>query len=584
MLLLQKMSRPVFVSILLLSACSKAPERGSYRGLPSEPVLKSFKIQMKSTAEGKDHDLSDLTLKLQNSAQKVGCAVDSVAPITWEAGAVSSELSQSYHVALKDCDLDKDSTDQALLSFSEEDFVEAAEAEAVIRLNVAENDQGKAQQTYLSQISRDEVCDLLPADAPQIIVAVIDSGVEVDHPDLINAFARDSDGQVIGANFVGKGSRLAPDSNWGDQNGHGTHVAGIVAATSNNKIGITGVAGCANVRIMPVRVMGANGSGSSLEIDRGVQWAMAHGADIINLSLGSNVSFRRAQASHPNPLYTEAAARGVMVFAAAGNESLTLGQNQNAYVYSYPASYDHVISVAALDSKGNLARFSNRGETVDIAAPGVEILSTYMGKGYRRESGTSMASPVAAGAYALALSASRQKARPSSSEVEDALILAVDRKNLDTEDVLSAGVMNVKTLVGIIAQPNPTEAELTPNSPVEMPEEVNEGPEQELSPPKIQAMNFAGLTEGMNWARAQTISVEGWPKGKAARIYLYWVTAKNPTPTSFVILNRSHLSEDGLSVTTTSAYKLYGEGKLVAEAVDAEGDRLSVSEIAIQGL
>lgn len=580
MLLLQKISRPVFVSVLMLAACSKAPDQPSYRGLPSEPVAKSFKIQVKSLGATEGQDLSDLTGKLQNSASKVGCAVESVQPIAWEAGAVSEELSQSYHVALKDCELDKAGTDKALVAFSEESFVAAAEAEAVVRVTFSENDQGKTQQTYLPQISRDDVCDLLPADAPEIIVAVVDSGVERDHPDLVDTFARDQSGTIIGANFVGKGSRGAPDSNWDDQNGHGTHVSGIIAATGNNQIGVTGVASCAKVKIMPVRVMDANGAGSSLEIDRGIQWAMAHGADIINLSLGSNVGFRRPQSSHPNALYEEAAARGITVFAAAGNENLTLGQNGNTYVYSYPASYDHVISVAATDSRGKLASFSNRGETVDIAAPGVDILSTYPGKIYRRESGTSMASPVAAGAYALALAASRTKAKPSAESVENALLQAVAQETFAAEDVSSSGVINIKTLVGIIGQPNASEPELTPNAPVEAaPEE--EQPTEEVQPA---AMTFVGLSEGMSWAKGRTITIQGWPEGKTARIYLYWLTANQTNPSSFVRLDRNNLSNDGLSVTTTSAYRLYGEGKLIAEAVDAEGNSLGTSEISIRGL
>jgi subtilisin family serine protease len=568
-MLLHTLSRPLCISLLLLTACSQAPDRPAYRGLPSEPLLKSFKIQMKSLESGDDHDVSDLTAKLGYPAAKVGCAIDSVEPLSWETGAVSAGLSQSYQVALKGCDLDKEGTDRALIAFSEEPSVEAVEAEAVIRLAAMENDPGKVQQTYLNQIARDEVCDLLPRDAPPITVAIIDSGVEIDHPDLIEAFARDSRGQVIGANFVGKGARLSPDSNWSDQNGHGTHVAGIVAARSNNNIGISGVAACANVRIMPIRVLDADGAGRSIEIDRGVQWALAHGADIINLSLGSTVGFRRAQTSHPNPLYAEAAARGVMVFAAAGNESLTLGQDQNVFLYSYPASYDHVVSVAALDGRGKLASFSNRGDTVDIAAPGVDILSTFKGKTYRRESGTSMASPVAAGAYALALAASHPSAKPSSSDIEAALVQAVLRKNLNTDEVLSAGPMNAKALVGILSQPVATDAE-------PMPDRSDETFEQTL--------NFVGFTEGMNWSAARRIAVQGWPMAKTARIYLYWVTSNDPQPKSFVMLDRRALSEDGRMVTTASAYKLYGRGRLVAEAYDTEDRLVASCELTIQGL
>lgn len=580
MLLFQKISRPALVSFLLLAACSKAPDRPAYGGLPNEPVAKSFKIQVKSPSEGSDQDLSDLSGKFAKTASKVGCSVDTVQPIAWESGALSEELSQSYHVSLKDCDLDLEGTDQALVAFSEEPYVASAEAEAKIRVNFSENDQGKAQQDYLPQISRDDVCDLLPKDAPEVIVAVIDSGVERDHPDLVDVFARDNAGNIIGANFVGKGSRGQPDANWDDQNGHGTHVSGIIAASGNNEIGITGVASCANVKVMPIRVLNASGSGSSIEIDRAVQWAMAHGAHIINLSLGSNSTFRSPRTSHPNALYEEAAARGVTVFAAAGNENLTLGRNANGYIYSYPASFDNVISVAATDSQGRLANFSNRGETVDIAAPGVQILSTYPGKSYRRQNGTSMASPVAAGAYALALAASHRKSKPSVEMVESALLQAVAAKTLSADDVHASGVIDTKVLVGIIGQPNPSEPELTPVQPVEENPVVDE-PAEEVKP---QGMVFSGLTDGMSWAKARKISVQGWPEGKTARVYLYWLSSSSRSLSSFVMLDRNNLSDDGSTVTTSSAYRLYGEGKLIAEAVDSQGNTLGTSEIKIEGL
>lgn len=592
MLLHRKLSLicPILISnLVFLAACRQPIERLSYRGMPKEPIPQSFKIQFAEGELSSEESRAALKVKTEKVLASVGCELDSMEPIGWSDDVMSQALASTVHVKVKNCSPSKEKQDETLRAFSEEDSVASVEAESVLRSSIVENDPGKKQQDYLTAISRDAVCDSVTATGQEVVVAVIDSGVDATHPDLLPNFKLDASGKVVGANFVGKGSRSQPDEDWNDQNGHGTHVAGIIAAASNNNIGVTGVAGCANVKIMPVRVMGADGSGSSIEIDRGIQWAMAHGANVINLSLGSNVAFRNRQASHPNALFDEAVSRGVVVFAAAGNESLTLGQNSNSFVYSYPASYDHVISVAALDSNNRLASFSNRGETVDIAAPGVEILSTYMGGGYRRESGTSMASPVAAGAYALALSTSALKQKPAQITVENALTQAVGTHNLSTSDVLSSGVISTQSLAKILSGSKPA-APIVNEPSVDQPsneESFKEEPtvqEPVPTPAPETGLSFKGIESGMQWTDAQHITVGGWPKGKTAQVRLYWVTSKNPRAFSFITMDRTNLSVDGLSVTTDKSYLLYGDGILVSEAVDTDGNTVATAQIAIKGL
>ncbi|MCS1352536.1 S8 family serine peptidase [Mechercharimyces sp. CAU 1602] len=206
-----------------------------------------------------------------------------------------------------------------------------------------------------------------------VIVAVIDSGVEANHPDL--------QGQVIqGYDYIDND----PDAS--DVHGHGTHVAGTVAASTNNRIGVAGVA--PNVKIMPVRVLNDEGYGTNEQVANGILYAVNNGADVINMSLGD---------PEPSQLIEDAVnyawSKGVVIVASAGNKSTNKP--------NYPGTYDRSIAVAALDENDRIANFSNYGDWVDVAAPGVDILSTTIGGGYGEKSGTSMAAPHVAGVAAL---------------------------------------------------------------------------------------------------------------------------------------------------------------------------------------
>lgn len=209
-----------------------------------------------------------------------------------------------------------------------------------------------------------------------VVVAVLDTGVDASHPDLQGAL-------VAGKNAIG-GDGSAPT--W-DGNGHGTHVAGTIAARANNGKGIAGLA--PGSKVMPVKVLDANGAGWASDVAAGIRWAVDHGADVLNLSLSGPAS------STMQPAIEYAVSKRVTVVAAAGNS----GANSSGY----PGAYPGVISVSALARPGSsLASFSNRGSGVDIAAPGQSILSTVPG-GYSSYSGTSMAAPHVAAAAALVL-------------------------------------------------------------------------------------------------------------------------------------------------------------------------------------
>ncbi len=210
--------------------------------------------------------------------------------------------------------------------------------------------------------------------ADQIRVGIIDTGISNTHPDLL-------------ANIKGGVNTINPRKNWNDDNGHGSHVAGIVAALDNN-IGVIGVG--PTIDLYAIKVLDRNGSGYLSDVIEGIQWAIANKMQVVNMSLGtaSNIqSFHDAVIVAKNV--------GVVVVAAAGNN--------NGGAVDYPGAYDEVIAVSATDSADAIANFSSVGTQVDLAAPGVSIYSTYKGTGYATLSGTSMAAPHVAGSAALVL-------------------------------------------------------------------------------------------------------------------------------------------------------------------------------------
>ena len=206
-------------------------------------------------------------------------------------------------------------------------------------------------------------------------VGIIDTGVDYNHADLK-------------ANYAGGYNAVEPSKTPLDDNGHGTHVAGIVGAVLDG----AGVAGVApQVSLYAVKVLTAQGSGSYSAIIDGIQWAVSNNMNVVNMSLGA------PQGSDAMRKAVEAAYKaGVTLVMAAGNDSGPV---------NYPAKYPQAIAVSASDSSDKIASFSSRGPEIAVIAPGVAINSTYLGGGYKALSGTSMASPHVAGLAALAVSA-----------------------------------------------------------------------------------------------------------------------------------------------------------------------------------
>ncbi len=254
---------------------------------------------------------------------------------------------------------------------------------ATIDALASPNDPSFASQWSLAKISAVNGWSTLftsyPTTTTGATIAVVDTGVQADHPDL--------NGKVLtgsGANCL-TGSCTAGGT--ADDNDHGTHVSGIAAARTNDGIGIAGVA--LTSPILPVKVLNASGSGSYAAIAAGVDWAVSHGANVINMSLsGSSYSATLCNA------VTNAISKNVVVVAAAGNNS------SNAA--AYPAACPGTIGVAATDSSDAAASYSDYGSPdVFLAAPGSAIYSSIAGSSYATYNGTSMASPHVAGLVAL---------------------------------------------------------------------------------------------------------------------------------------------------------------------------------------
>jgi thermitase len=248
--------------------------------------------------------------------------------------------------------------------------VEFAESDATAEAADVPDDPSFSLQWGMNKIKAPDAWTTNHGD-PSVNVAVLDTGVSLTHPDL--------QGKVLAS------TNFSSSSTVDDVNGHGSHVAGIAAATTNNAVGVAGVG--YNADIMNVKVLGDSGSGLYSDVCSGITWAADHGADVINLSLGGTMASSALESA-----VNYAWSKGVVVVAAAGN-------NASSTPF-YPAYYANVIAVAATTDLDRLASFSDFGDWVDVSAPGISVYSTIPG-GYGYMSGTSMASPFVSGLAAL---------------------------------------------------------------------------------------------------------------------------------------------------------------------------------------
>jgi subtilisin family serine protease len=274
----------------------------------------------------------------------------------------------------------------ALAALRADPRVNHAEPEGVVRALQVPNDELWSSQWSPVRTHAPRAWDLTTGSAG-IVVAIVDTGIDPTQPDLRGKL-------VSGYDYVNG------DPDPSDDNGHGTAVAGVVGADSNNGIGVAGY--CWGCRLMPVKVLDAGGIGSTTALAQGIVWATDHGARVINVSLGSSTDDATVAAAAQY-----ARMHGVLVIAAAGNNSSS--------ILEYPAALPDVVSVSASDESDRLYGFSNSGAA--LAAPG-DNSTTSWGGGYESFLGTSSAAPVVSGIAALGFSADPD-ATPG--DVEEAL-------------------------------------------------------------------------------------------------------------------------------------------------------------------
>jgi major intracellular serine protease len=243
-----------------------------------------------------------------------------------------------------------------------------------------------------------------------IVVAVLDTGIDRDHPDLKD--------QIIGGrNFTDEGKT----DDFTDNNGHGTHVAGTIAAVENGS-GVVGVA--PEAKLLICKVLDKNGSGGYSGITKGIKWATNwrgknnERVRIISMSLGGSYNDPKMYQA-----ILEACSAGIVVVVASGNEGDNYNE-PNKYEYGYPALYNECITIAACDDQKKLAYFSNEHLQVDMIAAGVDVLSTYPKSQYAVLSGTSMATPHISGALALIIAVGEKQFKRTLTESEIFALLA----------------------------------------------------------------------------------------------------------------------------------------------------------------
>lgn len=233
------------------------------------------------------------------------------------------------------------------------------------------SDPMRVKQSYLDQIKINEAWEVANENSAPLIVAVVDTGIDLTHPDLVDRL-------VTGVNLINPGSEPK------DDNGHGTNVAGIIVASLNNDKGITGIAPAA--KIMPIKALEADGTGGEAKLGEGIRYAVDHGAKIVVLSLGLN-----RYSDYLSGIVRYAEEKNVLLVAAAGNEGTSV---------KYPAAYPSVLAVGGVTADKRADHNSNFGPELDIVAPW-DVFTTALGGGYEHMNGSSMAAPQVAGVAAL---------------------------------------------------------------------------------------------------------------------------------------------------------------------------------------
>ncbi|OAH53850.1 hypothetical protein AWH48_11295 [Domibacillus aminovorans] len=273
----------------------------------------------------------------------------------------------------------KDNVDTLVKELKNDSSVQAVEKNRISYIKAQSNDPYISKQWWLDTVNVNPAWAQTKKQQKQIVTAVIDSGIDTYHSDLKNKIA------AGGYDFI-NGTQVISDPN-----GHGTSVSGVIAAQANNATGIAGVTGSYNVKILPLRVANAKGETYLSDLVEAIDYAINKKVDIINLSLGSDTP-----SAIENTAIQRAVKAGIIVVAAAGNEAL------KGNPIEYPASYENVISVGAVNNKKTRASFSSYNSYVDVTAPGEGVYTAAPFQRYEYVNGTSFSTPITAGILSIA--------------------------------------------------------------------------------------------------------------------------------------------------------------------------------------
>lgn len=353
-----------------------------------------------------------------------------------EAGIEISERGRKGRFLVAEVASSKDAA-EAIGMLEGDEGVAYADVDRMVSALYAPNDPSFSSQWHLPKIGAPFAWDTTRGD-PSVKIAIIDTGVDLDHRDLADNIDTANDWDFVN-----------DDANADDDEGHGTHVAGIAAAAIDNGVNGAGVAPLST--ILPMKALNAAGMGWESDIADAIIMATDEGADVVNMSLGSGYNDPGMEAA-----VEYAVARGVVVVAAAGNSATSAP--------TYPAAYAGVVGVSATTSSDTRASFSNYGNYVDLAAPGVNIVSTKIGGGTERLSGTSMASPVVAGAAALVRA--QHPAWSASQVVQSLKDSAADLGQPGRDDSFGYGRVNVGDAADTEKPDNEIPGQLLLSSPV----------------------------------------------------------------------------------------------------------------------
>ncbi len=338
--------------------------------------------------------------------------------------AVRSRCAINPEVELLELDESVD-TAEYIMKLKENPHVRFVERNKKLRLFSFPNDPYYSSQWALTQIQAVEAWELLPPGQQDIIVAVIDSGIKSNHLDLCN---RISPG---GYNF------LLNNHDINDVQGHGTAVAGVIAAETNNGIGIAGVAGPNRVKILPLKTSDSEGYSYLSDVIAAIDYAIEQQVKVINISMGSP-----KYSEIENAAIQRAINKGICVVAAAGNDG-----NSS---YNYPASHPGVISVGSIKPDCLVSHFSNYNDKVDLTAPGEDVYSCSYDGSYRSVTGTSFSAPIVSATAALLITANPAL---TPSEIENILgQSAVDLGTPGKDPYYGYGVVNAFSALEQIVQ------------------------------------------------------------------------------------------------------------------------------------